>query len=182
MTAVCKHDPLTDSLDQTTSDDDAAASVGDEKAVGEKSPGAFRTIGEAAGELGLKPHVLRFWETKFEALSPMKRDDGRRYYRPEDMELLLKLKTLLHVQGMTIRGAIRVLEGGEATEAEANEPPVAAGPGVRDLQGAVLEAVERGDFHSDLAAPDSAARSRLERVLEDLCDLKARIDAARAAA
>ncbi len=76
-----------------------------------KSADAFRTIGEAATELGLKTHVLRFWETKFDNLRPMKRADGRRYYRPDDMEMLRRLQNLLHVQGMTIRGAIKALDG-----------------------------------------------------------------------
>ena len=77
----------------------------------DKSADAFRTIGEAAAELGLKTHVLRFWETKFDNLRPMKRPDGRRFYRPDDMELLRKLQNLLHVQGLTIRGAVKALDG-----------------------------------------------------------------------
>ena len=64
-----------------------ASEAGEARA--EKSSDAFRTIGEAASELGLKTHVLRFWETKFDDLKPMKRADGRRYYRPEDMDCLL---------------------------------------------------------------------------------------------
>lgn len=74
-----------------------------------KSPGAYRTISEVATELDLPAHVLRFWETKFPVLSPLKRGGGRRYYRPEDVELLRRIKTLLHSEGYTIKGAQRVL-------------------------------------------------------------------------
>ena len=74
-----------------------------------KGPNAFRTIGEAAEELGVAPHVLRFWEGKFRALRPLKRAGNRRYYRPTDMELLRRIKSLLHDEGFTIKGAQKVL-------------------------------------------------------------------------
>lgn len=76
-----------------------------------KSPDAFRTIGEAAAEIGVEPHVLRFWETKFARLKPLTRAGGRRYYRPADLELLRKIKRLLHDDGMTIRGAQKLMQG-----------------------------------------------------------------------
>ena len=80
----------------------------------EKSPDAFRTISEAAEELTVPQHVLRFWETKFTQIKPMKRAGGRRYYRPADIELLKGIHTLLYSQGYTIRGLQRILkeEGG----------------------------------------------------------------------
>jgi DNA-binding transcriptional MerR regulator len=80
----------------------------------EKSPDAFRTISEAAEELTVPQHVLRFWETKFTQIKPMKRAGGRRYYRPADIELLKGIHTLLYSQGYTIRGVQRILkeEGG----------------------------------------------------------------------
>jgi DNA-binding transcriptional MerR regulator len=152
-----------------------------------KSADAFRTIGEAASELGLKTHVLRFWETKFDNLRPMKRPDGRRYYRPEDMEMLRKLQNLLHVQGLTIRGAIKVLEepgavpASESGAATMELPPEEAGASVRDLQDAVREAVDRGDFRHAGAMGDTA-RGRLESLLTDLSKLKSRLDAVRTAA
>ena len=71
----------------------------------EKSDTAFRTISEAADEIGVPAHVLRFWETRFSMLQPLKRAGGRRYYRPVDMSLLRQIKALLHDDGMTIRGA-----------------------------------------------------------------------------
>lgn len=70
-----------------------------------KSKAAFRTIAEVAEELGVGTHVLRFWETKFSQLKPMKRNGGRRYYRPDDVELLKCIKNLLYVKRLTIEGA-----------------------------------------------------------------------------
>lgn len=75
----------------------------------EKSPGAFKTIGEAAELLGVPQHVLRFWEVKFKQIKPLKLRGGRRYYRPEDMEILAAVKNLLYKQGYTIRGARKAL-------------------------------------------------------------------------
>ena len=77
----------------------------------QKGPDAFRTIGEAAAEIGEQTHVLRFWETKFSRLKPLTRAGGRRYYRPEDIALLKTIKRLLHDDGMTIRGAQKILQG-----------------------------------------------------------------------
>jgi DNA-binding transcriptional MerR regulator len=157
-----------------------------------KSADAFRTIGEAATELGLKTHVLRFWETKFDNLRPMKRADGRRYYRPDDMEMLRRLQNLLHVQGMTIRGAIKALDGqpgaAEVIGAEVGEDgaeemmsPADTGASVRDLQDAVRGAVARGEFQTADTREPSTARSRLEALLADLTNLKLRLDTVRAA-
>ena len=69
-----------------------------------KSESAFRTISEVAEALDVKPHVLRFWESKFDEVKPVKRAAGRRYYRPEDVELIAGIKHLLQGQGMTIKG------------------------------------------------------------------------------
>jgi DNA-binding transcriptional MerR regulator len=71
---------------------------------------ALRTIGEVAESLDLPPHVLRFWETRFEELDPVKRAGGRRYYRPRDVELLFALRHLLYGQGYTIKGVQRLLQ------------------------------------------------------------------------
>ena len=76
----------------------------------DKQPGAMRTIGEAADELDVPQHVLRFWEGRFAQVRPVKRAGGRRYYRPQDIDLLKGIKHLLHGQGYTIRGAQRVLK------------------------------------------------------------------------
>ena len=76
----------------------------------EKSPDAFRTISEAAEELNLPQHVLRFWETRFTNIKPLKRGGGRRYYRPEDVLLLKGIRHLLYDQGFTIKGVQRILK------------------------------------------------------------------------
>ena len=75
-----------------------------------KSADAFRTISEVAGELDLPQHVLRFWETRFPQIKPLKRAGGRRYYRPRDIEVLRAIKHLLYKEGYTIRGVQRVLK------------------------------------------------------------------------
>lgn len=74
-----------------------------------KAPDAFRTISEAADELDLPQHVLRFWETRFRDIRPMKRGGGRRYYRPDDIDLLRGIRHLLYGEGYTIRGVQRIL-------------------------------------------------------------------------
>jgi DNA-binding transcriptional MerR regulator len=104
--------------------------------VTEKSDTAFRTISEAAEEIGVPAHVLRFWETRFSMLQPLKRAGGRRYYRPVDMSLLRQIKALLHDNGMTIRGAQLALAGKGAAAKEPAPPaptpatmPAASRPG-----------------------------------------------------
>lgn len=75
-----------------------------------KSKSAFRTIAEVADELGVATHVLRFWETKFPQIKPMKRTGGRRYYRPDDVELVRKIKDLLYDKRYTIEGVQKVIK------------------------------------------------------------------------
>lgn len=81
---------------------------------GEKSASAFRTISEVANELSVPQHVLRFWESKFNQIKPMKRGGGRRYYRPEDIGLLRSIRDLLYHDGYTIKGVQRLLREGGA--------------------------------------------------------------------
>ncbi len=83
------------------------------RAKPKKAPNAFRTISEVADELHIPQHVLRFWETKFPQVKPLKRGGGRRYYRPDDIALLRRISDLLYIQGYTIKGVQRLLrEGG----------------------------------------------------------------------
>ncbi len=82
-----------------------------------KSDQAFRTISEVSRELDLPQHVLRFWETKFHQVAPLKRGGGRRYYRPGDVDLLRRIKSLLHTEGFTIKGVQRLLGQGGVTPA-----------------------------------------------------------------
>ena len=80
----------------------------------DKSSDAFRTISEVSAELNVPPHVLRFWETKFSNLRPLKRSGGRRYYRPDDINVLVRIRDLLYEDGFTIKGAQRFLKSKEA--------------------------------------------------------------------
>ncbi|GAB5457497.1 MAG: MerR family transcriptional regulator [Henriciella sp.] len=151
----------------------------------EKSADAYRSIGEAADELGLQPHVLRYWEGKFDKfVRPLKRRDGRRMFRPEDMQSLRAIQTLVHDMGMTLKGAEKLLcergvesvAAGEAlivVPAESLEPNPMPSP-AKELQESVRKAFD--------AAPSieaSGTKASLETVLADLTDIKARLDAAR---
>ena len=92
-----------------------------------KSAAAFRTISEVADELDVPQHVLRFWETKFSQIKPLKRGGGRRYYRPEDITLLRQIKALLYDDGYTIKGVQKLLrEGAGKPRAARGEPAVKA--------------------------------------------------------
>ncbi|MBK1661954.1 MerR family transcriptional regulator [Paracraurococcus ruber] len=89
-----------------------------------KAPTAFRTISEVADDLRIPQHVLRFWETKFPQLKPLKRGGGRRYYRPEDIALLRRISDLLYTQGYTIKGVQRLLREGGLADSEHGELPL----------------------------------------------------------
>lgn len=100
-----------------------------------KSPDAFRTISEVAAWLGVQAHVLRFWESKFSQVRPVKRAGGRRYYRPSDMRLIGGIKTLLHDDGMTIKGVQKILREQGVAHVSALSPP---------LEGETGDALEAG--------------------------------------
>lgn len=87
----------------------------------QKSPDAFRTISEVSSELDVPQHVLRFWETKFKIVKPLKRGGGRRYYRPSDVELIRGIRDLLYKHGFTIKGAQKLLkeQGGKVGNVDA---------------------------------------------------------------
>ena len=108
-----------------------------------KNADAFRTISEVAEELDLPQHVLRFWETRFPQIKPLKRAGGRRYYRPRDIEVLRAIKHLLYREGYTIRGVQRVLKeqaGAVATVADegGSDLPVPVAHDLALLQNALL--------------------------------------------
>ncbi len=86
-----------------------------------KESGAFRTIGELSHALGLKPHVLRYWEQHFPMLQPLKRSGGRRYYRPEDVALVERIDQLVNREGYTLKGAMKALSGGSAWAGQGGE-------------------------------------------------------------
>lgn len=104
-------------VDSATAPNDLAARRGG------KSAAAFRTISEVASDLDVQPHVLRFWESKFPQIKPLKRGGGRRYYRPEDVDLLRRIRVLLYRDGYTIKGVQKLLRG------------VATRPGPQDDEG-----------------------------------------------
>ncbi|MEZ5667266.1 MAG: MerR family transcriptional regulator [Alphaproteobacteria bacterium] len=134
-----------------------------------KSPSAFRTISEVAGEIDVPQHVLRFWETKFNQVKPLKRAGGRRYYRPEDVALLGRIRSLLYEEGYTIKGVqkllrsggVRALEGGGAAGDQAElaedeaDSGAAAGPEGRASAPAADEAMPAA------AAPAARAAAAL---------------------
>ncbi len=103
-----------------------------------KSDQAFRTISEVSRELGLPQHVLRFWETKFRQVAPLKRGGGRRYYRPHDVALLRRIKSLLHTDGYTIKGVQRLLGQGALPAAEISSKMERDEPVVRSIDGEKL--------------------------------------------
>lgn len=95
-----------------------------------KDPAAFRTIGEVAKALGIRQHVLRYWEEQFPMLRPLTRAGGRRYYRPEDVALITEIHRLLHKEGFTIKGARQALRGkkGAAVAAVPSAEPAPKAP------------------------------------------------------
>jgi len=128
-----------------------------------KGPNAFRTISEAADELGVPQHVLRFWETKFTFISPMKRAGGRRFYRPQDIEVLAGVRRLLHDEGLTIKGVQKLHKD------HGLKRLLAAGRGEMDMPGEA-DAPAAGPNLSD------EARGRLVDTLAELEALKGRLD------
>ncbi|WP_244982676.1 MerR family transcriptional regulator [Croceicoccus marinus] len=106
-----------------------------------KDAAAFRTIGEVAKALGIKPHVLRYWEEQFPMLKPVKRSGQRRYYRPDDVALLQTIDRLLNREGFTIKGAVRALKSGQPGEEPVPAP--AAEPDPRLDRGTDAELVAR---------------------------------------
>jgi DNA-binding transcriptional MerR regulator len=142
-----------------------------------KGPDAFRTISEAADEVGVPQHVLRFWETKFAFIRPMKRAGGRRFYRPADLDVLRTVRRLLHEEGYTIKGVQRLYkEGGasrfgivDAGEGDARAPGEDAPDGAPDAQ--------LGDEDAEGAEEGLLDVDAWEELLQQLQDAKARLDA-----
>jgi DNA-binding transcriptional MerR regulator len=112
------------------------------RARARKAPTAFRTISEVADDLRIPQHVLRFWETKFPQLKPLKRGGGRRYYRPEDIALLRRISDLLYTQGYTIKGVQRLLRDGGLDEAGHAEMPFESPEAAPGTVRAVIEELE----------------------------------------
>lgn len=122
----------------------------------EKAPDAFRTISEVADELDIPQHVLRFWESRFPQIKPMKRAGGRRYYRPEDVDLLRGVRHLLYGEGYTIRGVQRILREQGQKFVQAVWQPGAAQPMAEAVD---EEAYEDAQQDPRETAPEAAPRS-----------------------
>ena len=147
----------------------------------EKSAQAFRTISEVAAELDVPQHVLRFWESKFNQVRPLKRGGGRRYYRPEDIDLLRRIRTLLYDDGYTIKGVQRLLKEGRG-RLPAQRLDIAAESALESLRivSARAEAMAGGSRPMPRSGPqpststpraatlDLHKRREIETVLEDL--------------
>jgi DNA-binding transcriptional MerR regulator len=142
-----------------------------------KGPNAFRTISEAAEELGVPQHVLRFWETKFSFIRPMKRAGGRRFYRPQDVAVLQGVKTLLYSQGYKIEGVQRLhRQEGIRRLIAAADPAAAEQFDEAEYAENGAGAPENGAGERAPEAAPGDVRERLERVLRQLQTAKARLD------
>lgn len=116
----------------------------------QKSPEAFRTISEVADWLGVPTHVLRFWESRFSQVKPVKRAGGRRYYRPTDMELLGGIRKLLHEDGMTIRGVQKLLREHGVKHVAAMSPPLETAVGDGSAKDNVVDISDRRDARDQI--------------------------------
>jgi DNA-binding transcriptional MerR regulator len=157
----------------------------------DKSPQAFRTISEVAVELDVPQHVLRFWETKFPQVKPLKRAGGRRYYRPEDLDLLRGIRSLLYRDGLTIKGAQKILrEQGPRYVMELGRGAATLLPARRgrdrgrdaELALAPARASNVHPFRREKGGVAGTDRARFTALLDELLDLKSRLRAARAPA
>jgi DNA-binding transcriptional MerR regulator len=137
----------------------------------DKAPDAFRTISEVADDLEIPQHVLRFWETRFSQIKPMKRSGGRRYYRPDDVDLLRGIRRLLYGEGYTIRGVQRILKehGIGSVQRLADASAVASFGAIEEVVGlSILEHEDDGTPPIDLDDDDydSAEESGIPRFAE----------------
>lgn len=131
-----------------------------------KAPNAFRTISEVADELHIPQHVLRFWETKFPQVKPLKRGGGRRYYRPDDIVLLRRIADLLYTQGYTIKGVQRLLREGGGQLSDDIPPPSADERAASDAEKAGLERESTPSIPGlELVSPPAALVTAVRQVM-----------------
>jgi len=160
----------------------ASAAPDDTPEAREKSAGAFRTISEVAEALDVPQHVLRFWETRFGQIRPLKRAGGRRYYRPEDVDLVAGIRHLLHVRRYTIKGAQRIIKenGIRFVQAVGRGEAVAAPPPLQDLESGQDPGTDGlAPYDPASAALPSIDKAALEDALEELRACRAILDALR---
>ena len=144
-----------------------------------KSAGAFRTISEVADDLHVPQHVLRFWETRFGQVKPLKRGGGRRYYRPDDVVLLRRIAELLYTQGYTIKGVQRLLLEGDGTLPDAPagvaDPAAAGAAGRVDPEPPFVEPPAIAPAPPDPARERDALRHLLIETLDHLESIRRRL-------
>ena len=154
-------------------------------AAAHKATEAFRTISEVAIELDVPQHVLRFWESKFPSVKPLKRGGGRRYYRPDDVDLLRGIRALLYRDGMTIKGVQKILrEQGQRTVMELGRGETDLMPRMRAVvpeTRSETTGTSNGETAPQSEAPDVApsGRAHFERLLDELMELKTRLRSVR---
>ena len=147
-----------------------------------KSATAFRTISEVADELDVPQHVLRFWETKFPQIRPLKRGGGRRYYRPEDVDLLRRVSQLLYREGYTIKGVQRLLREGQIRAVKPTHPlEEATLPlGLEEVEPELPPEPEAAEPEAlprrRRAGPEEAMRALISELLDELVELREILD------
>ena len=137
-----------------------------------KSPEAYRTIREVAAELDVEAHVLRFWETKFSQVKPLKRGGGRRFYRPEDRKLLALIRKWLHEDGYTIRGVQRLLRSGAVQVAQAGGDVATAFEKSSTSHVKTLPAAEKPAPKAPSLQLDAGHKAELRETLRELKALR----------
>ncbi len=142
-----------------------------EPRAGVKSASAFRTISEVSAELGVPQHVLRFWETKFTQLRPLKRGGGRRYYRPEDITLLKHIQSLLYDEGYTIKGVQRLFRDGRVKAGAKSKAPPPQGARAGG-SAAGVQVTEAATQSAAGAKPAGRVLADLRALLDDLTDVR----------
>jgi DNA-binding transcriptional MerR regulator len=145
-----------------------------------KAAGAFRTISEVADELHIPQHVLRFWETKFPQVKPLKRGGGRRYYRPDDISLLRRVSDLLYIQGYTIKGVQRLLREGGGRLADDIPPPTEAERAAAEAERAHAEPPQLTFLAPEPPAIHPRRPSETERLRSVLAHALSELEAIRA--
>lgn len=144
----------------------------------EKSPAAFRSISEAAEELDVPQHVLRFWESKFTQVKPMKRAGGRRFYRPEDMSLLRGVRAFLQEDGYTIKGVQKLLrDHGVGFVRRRGDGEIAPAAPALPKAASALPAPEPGPLFAAAKPVPASQIAPLRRILVQLEAARARLDA-----
>ena len=154
-------------------EDDAGPAQDGGRTRAKKAPNAFRTISEVADELHIPQHVLRFWETKFPQIKPLKRGGGRRYYRPDDIMLLRRISDLLYIQGYTIKGVQRLLRDGGGQLADDIPPATAAERAAAEAERSLSPEPAAEAPPDPAAAEAERLRSLLRHALAELVALRA---------